>query len=459
MSQLIDDTIAAIATAPGEGSLCIVRVSGTDAFQIVDRVFRGRYSPSKCLSHTIHYGHIFDPQSNQNIDEVLISIFRSPRSFTTEDMVEISGHGGFRPGSLILDVLLRNGARLADPGEYTKRAFLNGRLDLAQAEAVADIIRGRTDASVRTALRQLDGRFSDTIQELRSRVIDLLALVEVGLDFTEEDIDEFSYTHLLSLARPILLDLQKLKNDSQKWRILRDGARIALVGKPNVGKSSLLNQLTGKERAIVDSLPGTTRDTVEAMIDVNGIPVTFVDTAGIRTPGNNIEAQGIERSRAEIDTADLFIWILDQSSALNEMDFDLLNYLDPSRTLGVVNKIDQSCHIDPSDIDFTPVHPWQSISALHGSGIDSLKSSIYNILIGDTNRSESDVILNHRHLSLLDEALLSLSQSVDMFKCGHGEEIISIELRKASHSLGEILGLEVGDDILDRIFSSFCIGK
>lgn len=454
-----DDTITAIATAPGEAGLCVVRISGPEAFDVADRVFHGQNIPSQCKSHTIHYGHIIDPDTHDIIDEVLLSVMKSPHTFTREDVVEISGHGGYRPGSRILDTLIRNGARIADPGEFTKRAFLNGRIDLLQAEAVAEIIRSRTDATMHTALRQLDGRFSNTINSLRERLINLLALVEVGFDFNEEGIEEIGYSHLRSLAYGIHDDLNDVIQESEKWRVMREGARIAIIGRPNVGKSSLLNALLGEKRAIVDPTPGTTRDTINETVDFMGIPVTLIDTAGMRNPVNTIEAQGITRTQNEIETADIHLWLLDGTTHLHNDDYLIYSQIENLNVIPIINKIDRPLHIDTSCLQKISEHDWIYISALNGLGLDTIKNTIFQQLIGNMNLSESDVLLNARQNENLHKASHSLKQARTMLKQDTGMEIVAIDLRDATRFLGNILGKEIDDDILDRVFSSFCIGK
>lgn len=454
-----DDTIAAIATAPGESGLCLVRMSGPVSLTVADRVFRGRIRPSRCRSHTIHYGHLVDPASGEIIDEVLLTVMRAPRSFTREDVAEISGHGGVRPGYRILDVLIRNGARMAHPGEFTRRAFLNGRLDLLQAEAVAEIIRSRTDAGIRAALRQLDGRFSQTVNALRDRLIDLLALVEVGLDFTEDGIEGIAPERLHQLARGIHADLTHVVNETNRWRVLRDGARVAIVGRPNVGKSSLLNALLGRDRAIVDPTPGTTRDTIEEMVDVQGIPVTLVDTAGLRIPGDSVEARGIERAERELALADVFIWVVDGTEPLRREDLAIADRVAKRQCIAVINKVDAVLCIDVRAVTVVAPHQWLHVSAQTGVGIEDVKAEIVRCLVGSGDGVESDVLVNARHQAQLASALDGLGRAIDLLRGGVGQEVVAVELREAVHDLGEIVGKDIGDAILDRVFATFCIGK
>jgi tRNA modification GTPase len=459
MPYLLDDTIAAISTPPGEGGLCVVRVTGNGTFAVADRVFRGKVRPSACPTHTVHYGHIIDPASQEIIDEVLLTILRAPKTYTCEDTVEISGHGGCQPGTRILNLLLTQGARLAEPGEFTKRAFLNGRIDLVQAEAVAELIRARTDACARAAMRQLDGRFSQSIQTLRDRILQALAFVEVGLDFVEEDIEEFSDEYLFSLLSAIASDLDRIRSDSERSKLLRDGVRIAIVGRPNVGKSSIFNVLIDINRAIVDPTPGTTRDTIEAAIDLDGVPATVIDTAGLHPPADALEAQGIQRTQREIDAADFFLWVVDGSVGLTAEDPAIHARLLSERTLLLVNKCDLPPALAPDwHLPFAPI-PTLPVSALTGEGVSDIKRALYRLITGTPARLESDVLLNTRHQEKLHHAGRHLERSIQAIPHKTGHEIVAIELRSALHALGEMIGKDLGDDLLDRIFSTFCIGK
>ncbi len=459
MSQWLSDTIAAIATAPGEAGLCIVRMSGPDALKIADRVFLGHSLPSNCQSHTVHYGHIVDPVSKDRVDEVLVTIMHKPRTYTCEDVVEISGHGGMRPGTRILEALILAGARLAGPGEFTKRAFLNGRVDLLQAEAVAEIIRGRTDAAHRAGLRQLNGDFSRSINEYRGKYLDLLTLIEVGIDFTEEDIPEFHYSHFLSLAKPVHQSLKDLANDARNWRSLTEGLRLLLIGRPNVGKSSLLNRFVNHERAIVDPSPGTTRDTIEEMIDFNGVPVSLIDSAGIRSSGRSIESQGVERSLREAESCDLFLWVIDGSRELQKEDEQVYQHLNVEKTLGVLNKSDIGSVLTKDLLSQFDIQEWVQVSALTGEGFRSLKETLFKKMVGAHDNYESQGVVNVRQLECLENALAHSHQVLHLLNREYEQEVIAIEVKEVVSQFDQILGLEIGEDLLDNIFSSFCIGK
>jgi len=459
MKIRFDDTIAAVATPPGEGGLCVIRMSGPSSYKIADRVFRGSSVPSESKSHTVLYGNVIDPATHFIIDEVLLTILRAPRTYTREDVVEISGHGGTISSRRILEVLINSGVRLADPGEFTKRAFINGRIDLVQAEAVAELIRARTDACARSAVRQLGGQFSSTIGDLRHRILSVLALIEVGLDFTEEGLKEIEQGHILQLLNGIQDDLVEVFNRAVKYRVLKDGVRVALVGKPNVGKSSLLNHLLDRNRAIVDANPGTTRDTIEETIDLNGLPVTFVDTAGIHKSQDPIENQGISRAQNEIREADLVLVIIDASLPLIQDDYFILNSIPHERVCMVLNKSDLEimAQIQPHKTQYE----YKSIytSALNGAGIDALKMLIFESVISDDIIFESDVLMNSRHHEQLLLAQNKLAQAVHIMTIDEGSEVAAIEIRDVAVHLGSIIGLDIGDQVLDLVFSQFCIGK
>ncbi|MBT5877175.1 MAG: tRNA uridine-5-carboxymethylaminomethyl(34) synthesis GTPase MnmE [Candidatus Latescibacteria bacterium] len=453
------DTIAAIATAPGEAGLCIIRISGRAALDVADRVFLGSLPLSKSRSHTVHYGKIVDPSDHETIDEVLVTVMRAPRTFTCEDVVEISGHGGHRPGNRILGTLLKNGARLAEPGEFTKRAFLNGRLDLLQAEAVAELIRSRTDSGIRAGLRQLSGEFSQRVKRLRADILSLASLIEVGLDFTEEDIDEISYQHFGVLTIEIVSALDLLIDKAGHWRSLRDGVRIVIVGRPNVGKSSLLNRFVGDDRAIVDPMPGTTRDTIEVSFDCRGVPVSMVDTAGIRPAGGGVESKGIDRTLLELESADLYIWVVDGSEQLQVSDTAVWRFLDPTRTICVINKSDMPVQFESAILSDIGVEVFTRISALNGNGCEAILDLLYERLTGNTDLSLSEALVNVRHMDCLRRARVGMCGVRDGLRDGLSQDIVAHEVKGVLGVLDELLGTNIGDDLLDQIFSSFCIGK
>lgn len=457
MQPSSDDTIAAIATAPGLGGLCVVRISGKASFAVADRMFQGRVRPSRCRSHTVHYGKVVVPDSGLVVDEVLMTALRAPRTYTCEDTVEFSGHGGVAPGNGILAVALDNGARLAEPGEFTKRAFLNGRLDLAQAESVSQLIHAKTEAGARAALRQLGGGLSSEIAAFRDQVLTVLSLVEVGLDFVEEDIEAISPSRLIGLLSDILILLDAFILRSQRSQRLETGARIGIVGLPNAGKSSILNGLLGKKRAIVDASPGTTRDTIEGVIDLSGIPVTLVDTAGIRDSAEAVESAGILKTKEEMLSADYLLWIVDRSVPFDIQWSAVGMVLDPDRTVVVVNKGDlDSKHVIQIPDDFQRCIETIAIADI---GIDKLRDELIVLLGRGGLVFDDPFLVNSRQLTHLNRAREAINRAIRLLVASQSGELVAIELMDGLGQLGSIIGMDVGDDVLDRIFSSFCIGK
>lgn len=457
--QAPNDTIAAIGTPPGEGGLCVVRMSGPDVFPIADRVFSGAARPSACRTHTIHHGHVIDPGSRERVDEVLMSVFRSPRTYTREDLVEFSGHGGMVPGARILDALIRSGARLAEPGEFTKRAFLNGRIDLLQAEAVGELIRARTDACARAALRQLNGTCSQQIDEFRLKLIQTIAIIEVTLDFTEEAIPDMTPETFLEQLRPVREAVERLIRSSHETRVLRDGIRIALLGKPNVGKSSLLNMLTSRDRAIVHPESGTTRDTIEESVDIRGVPVVFVDTAGIRRTSDKVEQQGVTRSRKELEQADIPLVVFDASNPPDDDDRRLVAQLSRRAGVFILNKCDLDSYDPEAYTALTDGCRWVRTSAINGEGLGNLLEAILEIVRFNPDSFESGLVVNARQAELLDRAKASLDRGIGVLEEGLGAEMAAVDLRECVHQLGVLVGKEIGDAVLDHVFSRFCIGK
>ena len=457
--QAPNDTIAAIGTPPGEGGLCVVRMSGPAAFAVADRVFGGASRPSECGTHTIHHGHVVDPRNRERVDEVLMSVFRSPRTYTREDLIEFSGHGGMVPGEMILDVLIRSGARLAEPGEFTKRAFLSGRIDLLQAEAVGELIRARTDACARAALRQLDGTCSQQIDGFRIELIQIIAYIEVTLDFTEEDIPDISSRTFLDQLRPVQEALGRLIRSSHETRVLRDGVRVALLGKPNVGKSSLLNMLTSRDRAIVHPESGTTRDTIEESVDIRGVPVVFVDTAGLRETSDRVEQQGVVRSRTELVQADIPLAVFDASNPPDDDDRQLVKMLSGRNGVFILNKCDLEAYDPDAYMELTAGGRWTRTSAKYGEGVEDLKETILEIARFDPSGFESGLVVNARQNELLEQAKTNLDRGIGVLEEGLGAEMAAVDLRECVHRLGVLVGKEIGDAVLDHVFSRFCIGK
>ena len=472
---MIDDTIAAIATPLGEGGLAVVRLSGPQALAVADKCFRplGKSSakPSAASSHTIHYGQIV--QADKMVDEVLLAVLRAPRTFTREDTVEITCHGGILPAKLVLDTLLGNGARLAEPGEFTRRAFLNGRLDLAQAEAVADLIHSRTELALAAANEQLAGKLSQRINRLRDDLMQTLAHVEAHIDFPEEDIAPDTKARLLARLENGVQFMDELLRTANEGQILRRGIRAAIVGRPNVGKSSLLNQLLGRDRAIVSPIPGTTRDTIEEMANIRGLPVVFIDTAGLREARDMIEQEGIRRSRASLAGAEFILHVLDASEPLAAADEAFLAEFAGKKRILVRNKIDLPQKLElPASAGVLPANratptsrqdagaPVIDVCCLSGQGVEALKDAIKELVWSGEIRAEMlQVMINSRHQDALNRARGAARRAADALGAEATLELVAMDLRIAVNAVGEIVGKTATEDLLDSIFSQFCIGK
>jgi tRNA modification GTPase len=456
---MLDDTIAAIATPLGEGGVALIRVSGPQSLAIADKLFfpAGKNSPktSAAPSHTIHYGNIL--RDGAVVDEVMLAVMRAPRTFTREDVVEVTCHGGLVPAKMVLDALLSAGARMAEPGEFTRRAFLNGRIDLAQAEAVADLIHSKTELAVRAANEQLAGKLSQKINLLRDEMVKILAHVEAHIDFPDEDIAPATRAQLVSKLENGVARMEELLRTADEGRILRRGIRGAIVGRPNAGKSSLLNQLLGHDRAIVSPIPGTTRDTIEETANIRGIPVVFVDTAGLRDAGDEIEAEGIRRSRESSSRAEFVLQVLDAAEAFTTADAKLLAELAGRKRILVLNKCDLPEKLALPDASDGRV---VRVSCETGQGIEGLKDSIRDMVWGGGIRSEMlEVMINSRHQDALLRAMTATQNAVESLRQERTLELVAMELRIAVNAVGEIVGKTTTEDILDSIFSQFCIGK
>ncbi len=455
-----EDTIAAVATPPGEGGVAIVRVSGPNAERITKEIFRRSGGRNGNLrSHTLHYGSIREPKTGQVLDEVLLALMRKPRSYTGEDVVEVHCHGGPYLVRQILELILSRGARHAEPGEFTKRAFLNGRIDLAQAEAVLDLIRARTDKGVRLALGQVRGELSRWVGDLREDLLDILVQVEAAIDFPEEDI-ELLRTHELRAKIECLREKLSGLIGSYEWgRLFREGARVCIAGRPNVGKSSLLNALVGEERVIVTPLPGTTRDVIEESLNLGGLPVVLWDTAGIRETQDQVEKIGVDFSRRRLDEADAALVVLDGSSPLTTEDLFILDVVKEKKGLLVINKNDLPQVLEPSEVGRAARDkPLVSVSAKEERGLDDLKHALRELLLG--SRSEPPLVIsNVRHKAALQRADENLGQAASALASGLPAEIVAVELQEAKESLEEIIGVVTSSDILERIFTQFCVGK
>ncbi|MBU5359322.1 tRNA uridine-5-carboxymethylaminomethyl(34) synthesis GTPase MnmE [Enterococcus gallinarum] len=457
------DTIAAISTPPGEGAISIVRLSGEQAISIADAVFQsGKKKLIDVSSHTIHYGHIFDPEKYQMMDEVMVSIMRKPKTFTREDIVEINCHGGIVVVNQILQLVLRQGARLAEPGEFTKRAFLNGRVDLSQAEAVMDLIRAKTDKAMNLAINQLDGNLSILIRQLRQEILETLAQVEVNIDYPEyDDVEELTTRLLLEKANQVQKQIQALLQTAQQGKILREGLSTAIIGRPNVGKSSLLNHLLREEKAIVTDIAGTTRDVIEEYVNVRGVPLKLVDTAGIRETEDIVEKIGVERSRKALSEADLILLVLNQSESLTTEDKQLLDITSGNKRIILLNKTDLPSRINQEDlVPYLENEPALPISVLTSEGLDQLEQAIADLFFGgNTGDKDASYLSNTRHIALLEKAEHSLAEVIQGIESGMPVDLVQIDMTRCWDYLGEIVGDSVQDELITQLFSQFCLGK
>ena len=457
------DTIAAISTPPGEGAISIVRLSGEQAISIADAVFQsGKKKLIDVSSHTIHYGHIFDPEKYQMMDEVMVSIMRKPKTFTREDIVEINCHGGIVVVNQILQLVLRQGARLAEPGEFTKRAFLNGRVDLSQAEAVMDLIRAKTDKAMNLAINQLDGNLSRLIRQLRQEILETLAQVEVNIDYPEyDDVEELTTRLLLEKANQVQKQIQALLQTAQQGKILREGLSTAIIGRPNVGKSSLLNHLLREEKAIVTDIAGTTRDVIEEYVNVRGVPLKLVDTAGIRETEDIVEKIGVERSRKALSEADLILLVLNQSESLTTEDKQLLDITSGNKRIILLNKTDLPSRINQEDlVPYLENEPALPISVLTSEGLDQLEQAIADLFFGgNTGDKDASYLSNTRHIALLEKAEQSLAEVIQGLESGMPVDLVQIDMTRCWDYLGEIVGDSVQDELITQLFSQFCLGK
>ena len=479
---MLDDTIAAIATPLGEGGLAVIRLSGPGALEVAEKCFApiGKHSlkPSAAPTHTIHYGKIV--RQGRTVDEVLLSVMRAPRTFTREDIVEITCHGGILAAKIVLDTVLENGARLAEPGEFTKRAFLNGRIDLTQAEAVSDLIHARTELSLAAANEQLAGKLSQRINQLRDDMMKALAHVEAHIDFPDEDIGPDTRQQLLSRLERGVAFMDELLRTANEGQILRRGVRAAIIGRPNTGKSSLLNQLLGHDRAIVSPIAGTTRDTIEETANIRGLPVVFVDTAGLRQAGDVIEQEGIRRSHETVTKAELILHVFDVSEPFTREDETYLAQFAHKKRIIVRNKVDLPMKLtlpltpslspsdgervaegrvrgDADEINATRV---VDVCALTGQGIEPLKDAIKDLVwTGEIKAEMLQVMINSRHQDALRRARAATVRTIEAFRNDLTLELVALDLRIAVNAVGEIVGKTATEDLLDSIFSQFCIGK
>lgn len=458
-----EDTIAAIATASVNGGVSIIRISGENAVKVADSCLKLKNKTlAEVKSHTIHYGYVVD-EEGQKIDEVLVLLMRTPNSYTREDVVEIQCHGGAFVCQTILDLILKKeGVRIAEPGEFTKRAFLNGRLDLSQAQSVMDIIKARTDASLRMAAGHLQGKFSDEIKAMRHDILEVIAHLEASIDFPEDDIEDVAKDEASAKVRSIKNRIEEMLSTFNTGRILRDGLVTAIIGKPNVGKSSLLNTLLREDRAIVTDIPGTTRDSLEEYANIGGVPLKIIDTAGIRETEDKVEQIGVEKSMSYVQKADLILALFDTSSDLTKEDEEIINLLQGKEGIVLLTKNDLSCVLDIEDLQkrLQGNFKYMQISTFNNDGIKELEQEIVNrVYSGTVKQAEGVFVNNVRQANALKEAQKYLEDCLNTIEMDMAEDFIVIDIRSAWEKLGEITGDTVDEDIIDQIFSQFCIGK
>ena len=454
-------TIASISTAPGIGGIGIIRMSGEKSFEILGKIFQAK-TPQKIENikgYTMKYGHIID--NNEIIDEVLVSYFKAPKSYTAENMCEINSHGGNVIVKKILELCLKNGAELAEPGEFTKRAFLNGRIDLAQAESVIDVINAKSDKEAKSGIKQLEGYLSKEIKKIKQEILDVLVNIEVTIDYPEYDIPEVQENEMKKMLESVENNLDKLEKSFDNGKIIKEGIKTAIIGKPNAGKSSLLNAILKEERAIVTDIAGTTRDTIEEFITINGIPLKLVDTAGIRSASDEVEKIGIEKSIKQAEEADLIIAIFDSSKELTQEDLEILDLIKYKKSIILLNKTDLSAIITEQDVRLTAVtQNILKISALNKTGIEELYEKISEMFnLNEINLDNDILITNVRHKNIISKAIENVKKAKEALDMNMPIDIITIYIKDILEDLGEITGEVVTDDIINEIFSKFCLGK
>lgn len=457
----IKDTIVAISTALGEGAIGIVRLSGDEAISMANVIIRGK-DLNTVPSHTIHYAHVMDPQSHVTIDEAMVSVMKSPRTFTREDVVEINCHGGIVAVQSVLEAALSAGARLAEPGEFTKRAFLNGRIDLSQAEAIMDLIESKTSKAMQASVNQLQGSLSSKVRELRQEMLNTLAQVEVTIDYPEyDDVEELSLQQLQSTTEHVKEQIASILSQAQQGRVFREGIKTAIIGRPNVGKSSLLNILAGFEKAIVTDIEGTTRDTIEEFINVRGVPLHLIDTAGIRQTDEIVEQIGVQKSRQILEKADLVLLLINQAESLNDTDKELLTLTKDSQRIIILNKQDLPTVTNRQILrEYANDEEIIDMSMLSEKGLDQLQAHIQDkFLSGNIQSQDVTYLLNSRHVNLLQQAMRALDEVIAGTEMMIPVDLIQIDFTRAWDLLGEITGESVQDELLNKLFSQFCLGK
>ncbi|HDE6776477.1 TPA: tRNA uridine-5-carboxymethylaminomethyl(34) synthesis GTPase MnmE [Staphylococcus aureus] len=456
------DTITSISTPMGEGAIGIVRLSGPQAVEIADKLYKGKHLLNDVPSHTINYGHIIDPESKEVVEEVMVSVLRAPKTFTREDIIEINCHGGILTINRVLELTMTYGARMAEPGEFTKRAFLNGRIDLSQAEAVMDFIRSKTDRASKVAMNQIEGRLSDLIKKQRQSILEILAQVEVNIDYPEyDDVEDATTEFLLEQSKEIKQGINRLLDTGAQGKIMREGLSTVIVGKPNVGKSSMLNNLIQDNKAIVTEVAGTTRDVLEEYVNVRGVPLRLVDTAGIRETEDIVEKIGVERSRKALSQADLILFVLNNNEALTQEDYTLYEVVKNEDVIVIVNKMDLEQNIDINEVkDMIGDTPLIQTSMLKQEGIDELEIQIRDLFFGgEVQNQDMTYVSNSRHISLLKQARQTIQDAIDAAESGVPMDMVQIDLTRTWEILGEIIGETASDELIDQLFSQFCLGK
>lgn len=456
------DTITSISTPMGEGAIGIVRLSGPQAVEIADILYKGKHLLNDVPSHTINYGHIIDPESKEVVEEVMVSVLRAPKTFTREDIIEINCHGGILTINRVLELTMTYGARMAEPGEFTKRAFLNGRIDLSQAEAVMDFIRSKTDRASKVAMNQIEGRLSDLIKKQRQSILEILAQVEVNIDYPEyDDVEDATTEFLLEQSKEIKQEINRLLDTGAQGKIMREGLSTVIVGKPNVGKSSMLNNLIQDNKAIVTEVAGTTRDVLEEYVNVRGVPLRLVDTAGIRETEDIVEKIGVERSRKALSQADLILFVLNNNEALTQEDYTLYEVVKNEDVIVIVNKMDLEQNIDINEVkDMIDDTPLIQTSMLKQEGIDELEIQIRDLFFGgEVQNQDMTYVSNSRHISLLKQARQTIQDAIDAAESGVPMDMVQIDLTRTWEILGEIIGETASDELIDQLFSQFCLGK
>ncbi|HDL4591313.1 TPA: tRNA uridine-5-carboxymethylaminomethyl(34) synthesis GTPase MnmE [Staphylococcus aureus] len=456
------DTITSISTPMGEGAIGIVRLSGPQAVEIADKLYKGKHLLNDVPSHTINYGHIIDPESKEVVEEVMVSVLRAPKTFTREDIIEINCHGGILTINRVLELTMTYGARMAEPGEFTKRAFLNGRIDLSQAEAVMDFIRSKTDRASKVAMNQIEGRLSDLIKKQRQSILEILAQVEVNIDYPEyDDVEDATTEFLLEQSKEIKQEINRLLDTGAQGKIMREGLSTVIVGKPNVGKSSMLNNLIQDNKAIVTEVAGTTRDVLEEYVNVSGVPLRLVDTAGIRETEDIVEKIGVERSRKALSQADLILFVLNNNEALTQEDYTLYEVVKNEDVIVIVNKMDLEQNIDINEVkDMIGDTPLIQTSMLKQEGIDELEIQIRDLFFGgEVQNQDMTYVSNSRHISLLKQARQTIQDAIDAAESGVPMDMVQIDLTRTWEILGEIIGETASDELIDQLFSQFCLGK